>query len=269
MPKYLGQHFLINKKKLRRIVDSLELKPGETIVEIGPGHGEITKELVNWLIAELGDWRLILIEKDSLLVDGLTKKFGKNKNIEIIKGDALKILSKLIPKLSNSPIIKLVGNIPYYITGRLLRVIGELKIKPSLAILTVQKEVAERICNKQGMNLLAASVQFWAKPEIIGYVSKKYFRPIPKVDSAIIKLATKNKKQEVSNAEKYYKLIKLLFKQPRKTILNNLASGIKHQVSGTDHRKEIAKKLQKIGIDPAGRPQDLSIKQIIKLSTLF
>jgi len=281
MVKYLGQHFLINKNKLRQIVEALELKKGETLIEIGPGHGELTGELVNWLIGELGG-KLILIEKDGLLADDLRKKYAKNKNIEIINGDVLKILPKLITQFPNYPInYKLVGNIPYYITGRLMRILSELKNKPSLIVLTVQKEVAQRICSqplrrRQGfggqaqMNLLAASVQFWAEPKIIGYIGKKDFRPAPKVDSAIIKLSIKYKVLGIKgiNAEKYYKLVKILFKQPRKTILNNIMSKIRIGTNAVK-KEEIIRKLQKLGINSNDRPQNLNIRQISELSTLF
>lgn len=186
MSKYLGQHFLINKDKLREIIEALDLKDGDTVIEIGPGHGELTDGIMNY---ESGI-RVIAIEKDKNLATSLREKFLHNKNIQIIQGDVLDVLSSII---HNSSFIiqnyKIVGNIPYYITGYLLRILGELEEKPSLIVLTVQKEVAERVCAEPPrMNLLAASVQFWAKTEIVGYISKKDFQPAPEVDSAIIKL---------------------------------------------------------------------------------
>src|SRR3989344_6086795 len=196
----LGQHFLKNKAKIKKIVEALNLENGDTVIEIGPGHGELTDEL-GIMNNEL---RIIAIEKDKNLFKYLKNKFSQDKNIEIIEGDILKIFPSII---HNSSFIiqnyKIVGNIPYYITGYLLRILGELEKKPSLIVLTIQKEVAERICairqaqGKPKMNLLAASVQFWAEPKIIGYISKKDFRPAPKVDSAIIKLAIK----QLSNYE--------------------------------------------------------------------
>ena len=201
MGNYLGQHFLINKKKIEKIIEALDLKSGDVVVEIGPGKGALTIPLCE-NCQKLG-CKIIAVEKDKDLADDLKNKIydlGLDKNIEIIEGDALKTLPRLI---HNSELriknYKIVGNIPYYITGYLLRILGELENKPSLIVLTIQKEVAQRVCAKprtrrrqgyggQGMNLLAASVQFWAEPKIIGSVSKKDFWPIPKVDSAIIKL---------------------------------------------------------------------------------
>ncbi len=294
MPKYLGQHFLIDKNKLQEIVEALDLKPNEVVIEIGPGHGELTNELK---VKSL-KLKVVAIEKDKKFVHLLRKKFALDKNIEIIEGDALKVLPNLTNNLQlTTNNYKITGNIPYYITGYLLRILGELENKPSLIVLTVQKEVAERIIalrqaqgellrpfnkfrvvpskvegrqvqGKPHMNLLAASVQFWAKPEIIGFIPKKYFRPIPKVDGAIIKLTTdyRLRTTDPKIQKNYYKLIRIIFKQPRKTILNNL-------LATSDNRQEtkakIIKKLQKLNINPQDRPQDLTIEQLLELSTLF
>ena len=272
MGKYLGQHFLINKDKLREIVETLELKSGDAVIEIGPGHGELTDELR----IKNNELRIIAIEKDKKLADSLKEKFSGNKNIKIIHADVLKILPSII---HNSSFIirgyKIVGNIPYYITGYLLRILGELENKPLLIVLTVQKEVAERICGAPPkMNLLAASVQFWAEPKIVDYISKRDFQPRPKVDSAIIKLTPK---PSTLNVKPYYRLIKILFKQPRKTILNNLLNadlrGFERRLTQidrkVDRKEKIKEKLDKLGINPNARPQDLSIQQIKKLVLIY
>jgi 16S rRNA (adenine1518-N6/adenine1519-N6)-dimethyltransferase len=278
MSKYLGQHFLLNKNKIRKIVEVLELKDGDKVIEIGPGHGELTSNLKS----QISNLKIIAIEKDENLAKFLREKFSEDKNIEIIQGDALKEIKNQILKIkiTNQKFkiiqnLKIVGNIPYYITGYLFRILGELKNKPELIVLTIQKEVAERVAARPPkMNLLAANIQFWAEPEIIDYVSRKDFKPMPKVDSAIIKLISKSQKLK---AKSYYSFIKILFKQPRKTILNNfLATSDKGQETrgkrqGTSgkRKEEIVKKLEKAGINPQARPQDLSLEQIIKLSTLF
>ena len=267
MGNYLGQHFLINKKKIEKIIEELDLKSGDVVVEIGPGKGALTIPLCE-NCQKLG-CKIIAVEKDKDLADDLKNKIydlGLDKNIEIIEGDALKTLPRLI---HNSELriknYKIVGNIPYYITGYLLRILGELENKPSLIVLTIQKEVAQRVCAKPPkMNLLAASIQFWAEPKIIGSVSKKDFWPIPKVDSAIIKLTPLTLLVRSSiqcNKGDYYKFIKILFKQPRKTILNNLKS----QISNLKNKEKIIEKLKKVGVDPQARPQNLSIEQILKL----
>ncbi|KKU94485.1 MAG: Ribosomal RNA small subunit methyltransferase A [Candidatus Jorgensenbacteria bacterium GW2011_GWA1_48_13] len=258
----LGQHFLKNKEKLRKIAASLEVKKNDTIVEIGPGHGELTKKLVTR--QQTLNTRIIAIEKDSGLAETLRNSMEiYGDSIEIIHGDALKILPEITNKLTKlkAESYKLVGNIPYYITGKLLRTLSELETKPKIAVLTVQKEVAERVAAKPPkMNLLAASVQIWAEPEIIDYILKKDFQPPPKVNSAIIKLETRQQTL-VTRSDDYYRLIKILFKQPRKTILNNLGA--------LKSKKEILPILGKLGINPSNRPQDLSLKKIEELSEVI
>lgn len=269
--KRLGQHFLTNKIKLQKIAKILDLKADDTVIEIGPGHGELTSFLIKSFQFLVSKFQLILIEKDEEFVRFLQKKFKSDKNIEIVQGDALKILPNLCSKFHDLS-FKIVGNIPFYITGRLLRTLSELSNKPSLIILTIQKEVAERICAEPPrMNLLAASVQFWAEPEIIDYIPKKDFKPQPKVDSAIIKLKSitvsmrPHEKCYEIGAEEYYKLIKILFKQPRKTILNNLIGNRKQELEIRD-REKIIEKLRKLKFNPSDRPQNLTVEQIKELA---
>lgn len=267
MGNYLGQHFLKNKAKLQKIVEALELKRGDVVIEIGSGKGALTDELR----IKNNELRIIAIEKDKNLAEFLREKYKDDKKIEIIQGDALKILPQIVSQFPNFPIsnYKIVGNIPYYITGYLFRILGELEHKPETIVLLIQKEVAERVCAKKGdMNLLAASIQFWAEPKIIGYVSKKDFSPPPKVESAIIKLMPitfQLLSRLKCNKEDYYKFIKILFKQPRKTVLNNIEAGIKNYELRIS-KEEIIGKLEKMGIKPNARPQDLEIGQIIGLS---
>jgi len=288
MSRYLGQHFLINKDKIKKIVEALDLKSGDVIIEIGAGHGELTLLLARNFQFPISNFRIITIEKDKKLVQILQKKFASDKNIRIIEGDALKILPKLTKSYKlKAKSYKIVGNIPYYITGYLLRVLAELERKPSLIVLTIQKEVAQRIIalrqaqGKPRMNLLAASVQFWAEPEIIDYVSRKDFQPAPEVDSAVIKMMVRPAlpyrevpvlKTSKNYSKNYYRLIKILFKQPRKTILNNILEADKRgsmRIIEADKRGFLSKKLHKIGVSPSDRPENLSIKQIRELSTLF
>lgn len=269
MPRKLGQHFLKDQKALRKIVAALEITPRDTIVEIGPGHGELTKYLL-----EADPKKVIAIEKDSNLASGIKYQVSSNK-FQAIEGDALKVLPILNTKyLIRDTSYKLTGNIPYYITGYLLRKISELEKKPRLIVFTIQKEVAERICAEPPrMNLLAASVQFWGMPKIVGYISKKSFRPQPKVDSAIIKITPSPISRhggvrgtggvKTLEPERYYQVIKILFKQPRKTILNNLREGFKLP------QKEIEKRLQKLAISPKLRPAALSFSDINNLSASF
>ncbi len=254
---------MINKEKLQKIVGALELEQGDLVFEIGPGHGELT-EAIKYQVSGVN---IIAIEKDRELAAALKGKYKDDLRVEIVEGDALKILSELLQRHNlKDKSYKIVGNIPYYITGHLLRILGELKNKPARIVLTIQKEVAERICAAPPrMNLLAASVQFWAEAEIIDYISRKDFLPAPEVDSAIIVLRPRRAAFTQIGDEHYYRFIKILFQHPRKTLLNNLKS----QISNLKNKEEIIKELKKIGINPQDRPQDLGLDNIIELAKSF
>ncbi|HEY4475396.1 MAG TPA: 16S rRNA (adenine(1518)-N(6)/adenine(1519)-N(6))-dimethyltransferase RsmA [Candidatus Paceibacterota bacterium] len=272
MPQKLGQHFLTNASAAAKIIDALDLKPKEVIVEIGPGKGVLTEELR----IRNEELRIIGIEKDKSLARELRQKYTDSKNIEIMEGDVLKLLPSIIHDSSFSiQNYKLIGNIPYYITGKILRILTESEFKPKIAVLTLQKEVAERIaahqpsihpthrkCSMCGMNLLAAIVQFTFDVEIISYLDKRNFNPIPKVDSAVIRLLPKNHESRIRN-EEYFRFVRILFKQPRKTLTNNLRYGYKLET------KDILKKIGKLGLKGGERPQDLALETIKALALNF
>ena len=287
MGQKLGQHFLKNKNIAREIAEALLPADGEVIIEIGPGHGELTEHLKSQ-ISNLKNCKIILIERDAELAEQLKKKYGNEKNIEIVCGDALKVLPEIVSSLGPSakggsasggsphtlyPIYKIVGNIPYYITGYLLRTIQELKKKPARVVLMIQKEVAERIVKgAPEMSLLSASIQYWAKPKLVRIVSKKEFSPAPKIDSAVLLLDTTEiteKKRE--NEESYYETLKILFKQPRKTIKNNitLLCRTAEECYTQGEKEELFSALEKNGIPLEARPQNLSIHEIQTVAHLL
>ncbi|MHB9019277.1 MAG: 16S rRNA (adenine(1518)-N(6)/adenine(1519)-N(6))-dimethyltransferase RsmA [Minisyncoccota bacterium] len=267
MPTKLGQHFLKNDSAIKKIIACLDIQPGETIIEIGPGKGALTLPMADNFKFLNPNFKILAIEKDEKLADELILKIKELKleNLEIIKGDALKILPELISKLVVSPTnhYKIVGNIPYYITGKLLRIISDLKNKPKTSVLMVQKEVAERISGKPPHNnLLASAMAIWANIEIILNLKASEFDPPPEVDSAVIKLTTNFEQRSTQKElEKYYKLIHIIFKQPRKTLANNLKDGLKIT------RVEIEKILNSINLPLNSRPQDISIEQILKIAS--
>jgi 16S rRNA (adenine1518-N6/adenine1519-N6)-dimethyltransferase len=276
----LGQHFLKNAKILDAIVAALRMEAGDRVIEIGPGHGELTLPLVRATekFGARAGATIISIEKDHALISSLAALGEKEApgRITIIEGDALKLLPDIVRGVTstlNSGVAgtvaatyKIVGNIPYYITGQLLRVISELDHKPDRTVLMIQKEVAERICSApRAMNRLAASVQFWADATLVAVVPKKDFSPPPEVDSAIIVLDTKKSTGGAKNKSsiepgQYYKTVRGIFSQPRKTLLNNLVA------MGGGEKEKIAGRLAALGIDPAARPQDLAIEQIIAIA---
>ncbi len=265
----LGQHFLRNEKINEAIISALDVQHGERVIEIGPGHGELTVPLLQTVekldgeAAPKSGSTIISIEKDHALIaslEGLAKKERAGR-LSIIEGDALKLLSGIVREFRTAT-YKVAGNIPYYITGKLLRVLSELEHKPARAVLMIQKEVAERICAAPpGMNRLAASVQFWADATIVAHVPRKDFSPPPEVDSAVIALVAKN--PVAINPAQYYKTVRGIFSQPRKTLLNNIAA-MGGNLGG--QKEKITLHLKKLGIDPGARPQDLSIEEIIAVA---
>ncbi len=238
-----------NENVLESIAEALKIKNGDSVIEIGPGHGELTRFLI-------GRGAMVFaIEKDKDLVTKI-RSSDIGQKIKLIDGDAL----RSIPKITETPPLsvvdyKIVGNIPYYITGHLMRIIGELKHKPSETVLLIQKEVAQRICSQApNSSLLSLSVGFWSNPKIISNVPREDFLPPPKVDSAVIKMDTKKEILEICS-EKYYEFIKKAFKQPRKTLLNNLIS------SGLS-REDSLNIIKSLGLGVNSRPQELECSKI-------
>jgi 16S rRNA (adenine1518-N6/adenine1519-N6)-dimethyltransferase len=254
----LGQHFLKNTAILEKIVDALALADGDRVIEIGSGHGELTAPLVHATQGKRCE--IFCIEKDHTLIGELEQfavDASAGSRVTIIEGDALKLIPDMVAT-------KIVGNIPYYITGKLLRTVGELEHKPERTVLLIQKEVAERICAAPpDMNRLAASVQFWADAKIIAQVPRNDFSPAPDVDSAVIVLNTKILAGE-ADPMPYYRAVRAIFAQPRKTLLNNLSA-----VAGrTINKNDLIAQIKKLGLDPDARPQDLSVGQIASVAGL-
>ncbi len=257
----LGQHFLKNKAAIRLIIDTLNLRQGDTVIEVGPGHGELTKPLFEDMRAL--DGKLICIERDAVLLNQIAQDI-RYPNLVLKQGDALALLPELITafKQQKTP-YKIVGNIPYYITGHLLRILGEVNPKPEISVFTIQREVAERITAvPPKMNLLAATSQFWAKITIISFLSHRDFSPQPKVDSAIIS-CTPRVRDPLASYPHYFFLVRAAFKQPRKTLLNNLAAAFPQKT-----REELTTFISSADIDPLCRPQNLSVEHLKKLSKI-
>lgn len=249
--KIMGQNFLIDRLTLNNIIKTAELAQNDTILEIGPGIGTLTKEL-----AQKAE-KVIAVEKDKTMVDILKETIQNFHNIEIIKGNALTTNYSLPTNY------KIVSNIPYYLTSPLIRKFLEADNKPESMVLMVQREVAQRICSKPpNMSLLAVSVQFYSEPKVISYVSKKCFWPSPKVDSAIIKISNLKRHKSV-DAERFFKVVKAGFSQPRKQLANNLSRSLKKD------KKDIQQWLLKNNINPSKRAETLSISDWENLVNSF
>lgn len=249
--KKFGQNFLINPSILQKILDAAQLSSQDQVLEIGPGIGLLTLELAKTVQA------LITIEKDSKLYPHLEKILKPYPQTTLIKGDALEYQ----PTLSS---YKIVANIPYYITSPLIyHYLAEANNKPTLMVLLVQREVAEKICAKTGDHtVLSLQTQLFAKAKIIAKVAPGNFHPAPQVDSSILLLETLPAPQ-ITNTGLFLKLIKLAFSQKRKTLLNTLSN-----FPGQD-KSTLEKALNSISISPMVRPQNLSFEEWYKITELF
>lgn len=230
--KSLGQNFLVNEGVLDRIVAAAEVTSGDTIIEIGPGTGALTRRLA------LTGARTLAIEKDSRLITPLREMFASSPNVTVIEGDIMAWKPEL-PVGS----FKVVANIPYYLTSHLLRQMLEDWPKPASAVLMVQAEVADRLlAAPPDMNLLALSVQLYATPSRVMRVARGSFRPIPDVDSAVIKLDIRSGATGVPGL---LETAKRAFAQKRKQLKATVP----------------VQALTEAGIDPKTRPQELSLDQ--------
>lgn len=250
--KYLGQHFILSKNSLKKMAEAAEIKKFDTVIEIGPGLGTLTREL-----AETGA-NIIAVEKDYFMVEILKETMAGYKNVKTIKADAKKLL-----KTENGGKYKIVANLPYNAATFLIREWLESENPPELLVLMIQKEVAQRIMAvPPHSNLLATSVKFYADTKIIDYVKKELFWPKPKVDAAIIKIVPKNppagRSQKTRNA--FFAAVKAGFSQPRKQLLGNLAKNL--NIS----REKIISIFKDLSISEQARAENLSLNDWQKLS---
>lgn len=248
--KKLGQNFLINESIIYDIVKKANVTKEDVVIEIGPGLGSLTKELIN------NAKKVIAIELDPNMIDILKSRFGIFDNFEVIYGDVLKIdLEELIKGYDS---VKVVANLPYYITTPIIMKLLEDKLKIKSITVMVQKEVGERICathKDKEYGAITVSVQYYSEPQIIIDVPKENFLPAPEVDSCVIRLDMREKPLVSLKDEKlFFRLVKGAFTQRRKTINNSLTCSGKS-------KEEIMAALNKLGIDSKLRAENLSIQQ--------
>ncbi len=212
--KSYGQNFLIDRDALARIVGAAQLQPTDTVLEIGPGLGVLTDELVK----RAG--RVVAVEADAELAELLVRRMPNN--AEIVQADALTYDLSVLPAG-----YKVVANLPYYITSALLRSLLEANNKPTSITVLVQKEVAERIIAKPGnMSILACSVQYYGTPSLVDIVPASSFYPAPKVDSAILHIDLHTEPAFAADPKLLFRLIKAGFGEKRKMLRNSLAGGL-------------------------------------------
>lgn len=243
--KSLGQHWLDDELSLDAMLESAHVAPGDTVLEIGPGPGTLTRKLVE----EVN--QVIAVEFDEDLARDLPQRVPAG-NLQVINQD---ILSFDLTTLPDG--YKVVANIPYYLTSNLLRVLCESPRHFSDAAILIQKEVAERVCAQPGaMSLLSISVQFYCEASLGRIVPAELFTPPPKVDSQILCLSFRKQPLFADvDTRVFFRLVKAGFAQRRKTLLNSLSGGLHMS------REQAQALLEAAGINPGARAQTLSLEQ--------
>ncbi|MBI5639136.1 MAG: ribosomal RNA small subunit methyltransferase A [Nitrospirae bacterium] len=252
MPKkHLGQNFLYDQSVLSRIISSAELGQQDTVIEIGPGPGSLTRLLAKEVK------KVLAIELDEELFRRLKAEFAGYPNVDLVHADALKFPFEDIGDF------KVVANIPYYITTPIIFRLLEARKSLQTMTLTIQKEVAERIVASPGgrdYGVLSIMIQYYARAEMKFIIPKEAFSPVPKVDSAVVHMNILDTPSVVVKDEKaFFRLVKTAFSQRRKTLSNSLKS------LGEDIRD----KLIAARIDPQRRPETLSLEEFARLSDLL
>lgn len=249
--KSLGQHFLKSEKALAAIVAAGDIHADDIVLEIGPGQGVLTEQLLRLA------GKVIAIEKDSALIPFLKEKFAKEieeERLDIIEDDILKF-DPAVLRFYNTP-YKLIANIPYYITGAIIEQFLSTKHQPEQMVLLVQKEVAERVVAKDGKeSVLSIAVKVYGTPRIVAKVPAGAFVPAPNVDSAILAIdqISRNFFSAIDELH-FFKLVKFIFGKKRKQIGGSLSDFL--------HDTEKAHtSLARVGIDPKTRPENLSKEQ--------
>jgi len=260
--KSLGQHWLHDEATLNYICDRSNLSQGETVLEIGPGTGTLTKKLL------ARGAHVVAVEKDKTLAKNLshyTSPISKvepwKRRLEVAAADILGFDLSQLPKG-----YKVVANIPYYLTSNLLRVLSESTNPPNLMVLLVQKEVAQRIAAGPGqMSILSVSVQLYYEPELGKVVPAKLFAPPPKVDSQVVILRRLPATRIIlvaNEVDKFMQVVKAGFSERRKKLRSSLSSGLGVSKEQADEL------LKRAVIAPDARAQELSLNQWYKLSEL-
>jgi 16S rRNA (adenine1518-N6/adenine1519-N6)-dimethyltransferase len=250
--KGLGQNFLYDQRALQKIISTAALGSAEAVLEIGPGLGSLTRYLA------LSARSVTAVELDRKLFPALENVLSPYKNVRLVQGDILKLDPAELMETAGYVV---VANIPYYITSMVIRHLLEAEHHPRRVVLTVQKEVAERICASAGkMSLLALSVQVYGKPVIGDTIPADAFYPSPKVDSAILCIEIFSQPViPTENLEHFFALIKAGFSQKRKTLRNALSGGLRIAPVEVENTLSLA------GIDPQRRAETLSLEEWGKL----
>jgi 16S rRNA (adenine1518-N6/adenine1519-N6)-dimethyltransferase len=254
--KSLGQNFLLDESTLQQVVKAAEITPQEVVLEIGSGLGSLTRHLA------ISASSVVAVELDRKLIPPLVQVVSQYSNVMVVEGD---ILALDPVQLVSERDYVVVANIPYYITSALLRHLMEARIPPRRLVLTIQREVARRICALPGeMSLLALSVQVYGSPQIITHIPASAFYPPPKVDSSVLRVDLFSSPLiPLPELDVFFRLIKAGFSQKRKTLRNALSAGLVLPPS------QVEAMLAAAQIDPMRRAETLDIPEWHRLTTIF
>lgn len=259
--KKFGQNFLIDPHVLDKIIASANITKEDCVIEIGPGIGSVTQALLE------NAGKVISIEIDDQLIPILTEQFGHNEHFKLIHKDCLKVdLKKLIEEESPGRKVKVVANLPYYITTPIIMTLLENELPIESITVMVQKEVADRLASKPGSKQYGAitvSVNYYADSYLVANVPRNCFMPRPNVDSAVIKLSLHDEPEvKVGNIKQMFRIIKAAFLLRRKTLLNTLAA---HAELGIE-KERLKEILDASGVGAQTRGETLSIEEFARLS---
>lgn len=247
--KSLGQHWLKDRATLTNIAAYANIE-GDTVLEIGPGLGFLTSVLLK------GAAKVVAIEFDAELARKLPASFP-GKNLEVVNADFLQYDLEQLP-----PGYKVVANVPYYITSKIVQKLLTAENKPSEIVLLVQKEVAERLAAGPGqLSILGISAQIYAEVSLGEIVPARLFTPPPKVDSQVVAMCPFKKPKLTGGEKEFFRLVKVGFSAPRKKVVSNLANGLHCD------RAEIEVVFDRLGLDANLRAQDLTIENWQNLQT--
>jgi len=246
--KGLGQNFLADPAILQRIVSAAELPANAIVLEVGPGLGSLTRYLA------VAARQVVAVELDRNLIPVLEDVLGGCGNVSIVQGDMLDLDPAALMGGSGYYV---VANIPYYITSAIIRHLLESSARPRRLVLTVQREVAERICALPGdLSLLALSVQVYGNPSVAARIPAGAFYPPPKVDSAVVRVdVLPEPRVSADRLEDFFELTKAGFSQKRKTLRNSLSGGMGMPAAAAEDL------LRRAGVDPQRRAETLSIEE--------
>ena len=262
--KKFGQNFLVDSNVLENIIEKAGITKDDLVLEIGPGIGTMTQYLCE------NAREVVAIEIDETLIPILNYTLEDYDNVEIINDDALKTdIEKIVKKKNGGKPIKVVANLPYYITTPIIMGLLEGKAPIESITIMVQKEVAERMQTGPGSKdygALSLAVQYYADANILMTVPASCFMPRPKVDSSVIKLDIYDKPPvDVCDEEMMFKIIRASFNQRRKTLVN----GLKNASNLPFTKEEIEESIEKLGEDARVRGEKLTLEQFAKLTNIL